>query len=314
MAKTRKSDFDGILVVNKPYGVSSMAVVRRVKRASGQRRVGHAGTLDPIATGVLPVCIGQATRLMEDIVSGGKIYRAGVEFGVATDTYDALGEITASADPSAVTLDAISRALERFKGGIMQTPPMFSALKRQGKRLYDLARAGVEVEREPRPVKVHGIAVQSWQPPMLTIDISCGKGFYVRSLAHDLGQALGCPAHMKSLIRLRSGAFAIADSMTIDEVEDAFASGDWRCAVHAPDAALQGMRAAIVGSRAEDMLRNGRAIDAAPLDPMPHDGERVRAYSADGRFIAALSFDAATRRFRPDKVFALRYPQPIETA
>ena len=225
MPRSGKATIDGILNIDKPYGITSMDVVRRVKRASGQRRVGHSGTLDPIATGVIPVCLGQATRLMEDVVGGAKSYLASIELGASTDTYDALGEVTERRDPSGVSLADIEGALPEFTGDILQVPPMYSALKRDGKRLYDLARAGVEVEREPRPVTVHGIALEGWEPPVVTLEVDCGKGFYMRSLAHDLGQALGCGGHMKTLARLRSGAFSVEDALPLEEAEERFADG-----------------------------------------------------------------------------------------
>lgn len=307
MRKTRKPAIDGILNIDKPYGITSMDVVRRIKRASGQRRVGHGGTLDPVATGVIPICLGQATRMMEDLINGSKAYRADVELGVATDTYDALGEVMARADASGVTLGDVERALQGFVGDIRQTPPMYSALKRDGKRLYELARAGVEVEREARPVAVHAIDLQGWTPPIATIEVRCGRGFYMRSLAHDLGQALGCGGHLKTLERLRCGGFSVSDAVSIDEMEERFADDSWRDALHAPDVALLGLRAVIVGRRGEDMIRNGRAIDGAAGDSPPIDGARGRAYSVDGRFLATLAYDGGLRRWRPEKVFALNY-------
>ena len=308
MARARGPAIDGILNIDKPYGITSMDVVRRVKRASGQRRVGHGGTLDPIATGVIPVCMGQATRLMEDVVGGSKSYLASIELGVSTDTYDALGEVTGRCDPSGVALADVEGEVAAFVGDILQVPPMYSALKRDGKRLYDLARAGVEVEREARPVVVHGIALQDWAPPVVTLQVDCGKGFYMRSLAHDLGEALGCGGHMKTLARLRSGAFAVEDALSLDEAEERFADGSWREVVHSPDVALQGMRALIVGSRVEAMIRNGRSFDVGGGEGQARAGERCRAYASDGRFLAIVVFDADLRQWKPDKVFALRYP------
>ena len=309
MSKRQERRIDGILNIDKPYGITSMDVVRRVKRASGQRRVGHGGTLDPIATGVIPICLGQATRLMEDVVGGSKTYRACVEFGAATDTYDALGEITERRDASGVSLADIEDALIEFIGDIQQVPPMYSALKRGGKRLYDLARAGVEVEREPRPVIVHGITLQDWSPPLLTLDARCGKGFYMRSLAYDLGQALGCGGHMKTLARLKSGAFTVDSALSLDEAEERFADGSWRDAIHSPDVALGNLRALIVGKRLEDMIRNGRSFEASGAASEAQPGERCRAYTADGRFLATVVFDRELRLWKPDKVFALNYPE-----
>ena len=305
--RQRGPQIDGILNMDKPVGMTSMDVVRRVKRASGQRRVGHGGTLDPIASGVLPICLGQATRLMQDVVGGAKTYLASIELGVETDTYDALGEVTGRGDASGVTFGDVEGALEGFAGEILQVPPMYSALKREGKRLYELARAGVEVEREARPVTVHEIALDEWTPPVASVRIRCGKGFYVRSLAHDLGRALGCGGRMSGLVRLRSGAFGVEDALSVDEMEERFASGGWRDVVHSPDAALRGLRALVVGERAERMIRNGRPIDADAAGAQAQAAERARAYTADGRFLATVRYDGDARQWKPEKVFALGY-------
>lgn len=308
MARQRAPRIDGILNIDKPYGMTSMDVVRRIKRASGQRRVGHGGTLDPIATGVIPVCLGVATRLMEDVVGGSKSYLASIELGVSTDTYDAQGEVTERGDASHISLADIEGALAPFAGDIMQVPPMYSALKRNGKRLYDLARAGVEIEREARAVSVHAITLMDWEPPVVTVQIDCGKGFYVRSLAHDVGQALGCGGHLKALSRLRSGAFSIEDALSLDEAEERFMDGGWRESVYSPDVALGDLRAIVVGRRTEEMLRNGRSFDNGVSSQAPKPGERCRAYSTDGRFLATVVYDGELRRWKPEKVFSLRYP------
>ena len=311
MANSQQPRIDGILNIDKPYGITSMDVVRRLKRASGQRRVGHGGTLDPIATGVLPICFGQATRLMENVVGGSKTYLAAVELGASTDTYDALGEITERGDTSGITPGDVERAVSTFAGEIQQVPPMYSALKRDGKRLYDLARAGVEVEREPRSVVVHDIALNDWAHPVAKIQVGCGKGFYMRSLAYDLGQALGCGGHLKTLARLRSGIFTVSDALSLDEAEERFADGSWREVIHSPDAVLGEMRALIVGNRLEEMIRNGRAFTEGGTSSQAQSGERCRVYTTDGRFLAIVIFDAELRQWRPDKVFALNYAEPI---
>ncbi len=304
----------GILNIDKPYGMGSMDVVRRIKRASGLKRVGHGGTLDPVATGVIPVCIGQATRVMEYLVDGTKEYRAEVELGTETDTYDAMGQVTGREDPSHVTLDDINGALEEFRGVIQQVPPMYSALKLKGKRLYELARAGIEVEREPRRVEVLGIEAQAWSPPVVTLEVSCGRGFYMRSLAYDLGRALGCGAHLKGLVRLRTGPFKISGSLSLTDAEQSFEDGTWREAMHAPDSVLGNMRVFIVGRLAEDMIRDGRPVPSGPRIPPMAPGEECRAYSVDGRFVAIVAFDAAVRQWRPSKVFSLDYNEDGEHA
>ena len=296
---------DGILNIDKPYGITSMDVVRRIKRASGLKRVGHGGTLDPVASGVLPVCFGQATRVMEHLVGGTKDYRAAIELGVSTDTYDALGKVTGRGDLPNLTSADVERALEPFKGVTQQVPPMYSALKRQGKRLYELARAGIEVEREPRRVETHKIEVLEWSPPLVTLEVRCGRGFYMRSLAHDLGEALGCGAHLKSLVRLRSGPFEISNALPLAEAERALTEDGWRDIVYAPDVVYYGLRAAIVGKRLEELIRHGRPLPVRLGFPISRPDEQCRVYGVEGAFIGLITFDASEGQWRPDKVFSL---------
>lgn len=295
----------GILNIDKPPGITTMDVVRRIKRASGQKRVGHGGTLDPLATGVVHVCLGQATRMMEYVIDSTKEYQAQVELGAETDTYDALGEVNQRGDASAVTLQDVQVALESFKGAIEQVPPMYSALKRQGKRLYELARAGMEVERAPRKVEVQSIDLSSWNPPVFTLTVGCGRGFYMRSLAHDLGRALGCGAHLKSLVRLRSGSFKITEAMQLEDAEESFADGTWVDALYAPDAVVSHLRAAIIEKRLEEMIRHGRPLPKGARIPFSEPSEQCRAYALDGRFLGILSFNASLGQWQPDRVFTL---------
>ena len=294
----------GILNIDKPYGITSMEVVRRVKRACGQKRVGHAGTLDPIATGVIPVCIGQATRVTEYLNDGRKEYEAQIELGVTTDTYDAMGEVLSRCDPGDLSEGDILTELKSFEGSIEQVPPMYSALKKDGKRLYELARAGIEVEREPRRVQVYDINLLELKGHVVRVLVTCGKGFYMRSLAFDLGQALGCGGHLKSLIRTKSGPFKVEEAISLEDAEDAFSSSDWPDMLNPPDVVLSSMRATIVGSKIEDMVRNGRALPQGLRIPNGRANEKCRAYSVDGRFIAILTFDATLASWRPEKVFA----------
>ncbi len=213
---------DGILNINKPCGMTSFSLVSIVKRLTGERHVGHAGTLDPTATGVLPICLGQGTRIVEFLVEATKAYRAEIELGVSTDTYDASGRVIQRGDPSGISQEQLTSALDSFRGLIQQTPPMYSAVKYQGKPLYELARAGITIERRSRPTKIHNLELVDWQPPVATIEIVCGKGTYIRSLAYDLGQALGCGAYLKSLIRQRCGFFDIRDAVSLPQFQDAF--------------------------------------------------------------------------------------------
>lgn len=212
---------DGLVVVDKPAGWTSHDVVARLRRVYGQRRVGHAGTLDPDATGVLLVGLGRATRLLRFLQEAGKAYRGIVVLGVATSTLDAAGEVL-DRRPMAVTRDDVERVLPRFTGDIEQVPPMVSAVKVEGRRLHRLARAGVEVERVPRPVHVDRIEVERFEPgpyPEVTIRVDCGSGTYVRVLAADIGVALGGCAHLGSLRRLRVGTFTLDEAHPLAEIE-----------------------------------------------------------------------------------------------
>ena len=190
-----KGFVDGLLNVNKSAGIYTMDLVRRVKKVTRQKRVGHAGTLDPLATGVVPICFGRATRMVEYLVDDIRAYRTTLEFGVETDTYDADGLVVNKRSNFSVSLED---AFKDFVGIVDQVPPMYSAIKIEGKRLYELARSGIKVKRKSRKVQVNDINVVDWSPPFCTLEISCGRGFYVRSLVHDLGQMLGCGAHVKA--------------------------------------------------------------------------------------------------------------------
>ena len=294
---------DGILVLDKPAGISSMEAVRRIKRASGIRRVGHGGTLDPMATGVIPICLGRATRLMEYMLDSSKEYIGEVHLGISTDSYDAEGEITGRSDPSGVEREDIEDVLNSFLGQIEQVPPMFSALKRKGKRLYELARQGIEVEREPRSMTVHSIRLAGWKPPVATVHIECSRGFYMRSLAHDIGVQLGCGAHLESLTRLRTGRFRIADAVSIETAQRSFEEGSWPELLVSLDSVLGDLRAIIVGEREQAGIQNGRPVPLSEDDSTPRLDEQFRAYSLEGEFLAIMRFDASDRCWRPDKVF-----------
>ena len=295
----------GILNLDKPYGMTSMEVVRRVKRALGVRKgVGHGGTLDPIATGVIPVFVGQATRVMEYLLNGSKEYTCRIHMGVSTDTYDAMGEVTAEQDVTHVTREGIESALGEFAGEIAQVPPVYSALKRQGRRLYDLAREGVRVELEPRPVVVHEIGLVEWVPPVATVNISCGKGFYVRSLAHDLGNALGCGGHMTSLVRRRTGPFHLDDALSLEDAVQALESGCTTNLLVGPDSVLESMPAMVLGQQHLAPTLHGRPLPVGVGPSVDSDEERIRAYSVDGTFVAIMRFDAMLGQWRPDKVFS----------
>jgi tRNA pseudouridine55 synthase len=210
---------DGILCVDKPPKTSSQQAVTRVKRALGVGKAGHAGTLDPDATGVLLVCLGRATRLFDALQAHDKEYIASVTLGESTDTYDASGRVTMRSEVPDFSRAELEAVLDRFRGEIEQVPPMFSALKRQGTPLYALARRGQVVERAPRRVTVHALDLLEASAAELRVRVVCSKGTYVRSLVHDLGQALACGAHLAALVRTRSGPFRLDDAVPLVEVE-----------------------------------------------------------------------------------------------
>jgi tRNA pseudouridine55 synthase len=297
---------DGILNINKPQGKTSYRIVAMVKHLSGERRVGHAGTLDPAATGVLPVSLGRGTRVIEFLVDTTKIYHADIEFGIATDTYDSSGKITRQGDPSGITQHQLESALDLFRGTIQQTPPMFSAVKHNGQPLYKLARAGIEVERRSRTAVIHRLELVSWQPPTATLEVVCSKGTYIRSLAHDLGQSLGCGAHLKNLIRTRCGPFDIKDAISISQLEEAFRYGYWQQFVYPVDFALQHYSAVVVDYEAEEAIRKGSPVVLEHSDDRGDNGrvgqKYCRAYSLDGRFLGVLHRVPEKEIWQPKKV------------
>ena len=300
------TDVHGIININKPIQWTSMEVVRRIKRLTGQKKAGHAGTLDPQATGVLPICFGQATRVMEYLVDSPKTYRASVRLGVSTDTYDSQGMVTDIRSTSYVREKDIVRELESFRGVFEQVPPMYSALKQDGQRLYNLARAGKDVVRPPREVQVYSLQIRQWKPPELELDIDCGRGMYVRSLAHDLGVALGCGAHLSSLSRLRSGPFDISKSVTIEEVEEATLQRNWQSMVFPVDYPLLNLKAAIVQKPKNDAVRRGRDIYIGLHPEAGAKGDMYRLYSEEGHFVALIRPASVRGLWRAQKVFSLR--------
>ena len=291
---------DGILNINKPPGRTSYSIVAMVKRLTGERRVGHAGTLDPAATGVLPVCFGQATRVIEFLVDTTKTYRAQIELGVTTDTYDATGKIIDRKDASGISREDVESALSTFCGLIWQTPPMYSAVKHHGKPLYELARAGMTVERKSRLTKIYHLELINWQPLVATIEVVCGKGTYIRSLAHDLGQYLGCGASLKSLTRLRCGFFDIKDAVSVTQLEDACRFGYWQHFVYPTDIVLLYWAAIIVGDNASRAIRNGSPV--SHFTQYPPSETHCRAYTPDGCFLGVLRFNPESGQWQPRKV------------
>lgn len=296
----------GILNINKPVGSTSYEIVASIRRLTGEKRVGHAGTLDPLASGVLPVCLDRATRIVEYLNELSKVYRAEVLLGKATDTYDAGGSVTKESDASFVTVEDIESALGAFRGEIAQKPPMYSAVKHQGRRLYEIARQGITVPRKSRKVTIYQLKLKSFQKEVATLEVECSKGTYIRSLAYDLGEALGCSAHLKSLVRVSYGPFNIKDSFSPEQVADVFKEGRLEEIICPLDKALSHLPAIYVGGESGRSLRNGRSISLEDSSTEKEITEErpYRAYAKDGCFIGLVKADRGSDYWRPLKVFS----------
>ncbi|MGL4854568.1 MAG: tRNA pseudouridine(55) synthase TruB [Lentisphaeria bacterium] len=220
MRKFDSPQFNGLLLVDKPQGWTSHNVVGMVRRRFQQNKVGHSGTLDPMATGLLVVLIGKGTKASDQLMAQRKIYTGTVKLGIETNTQDAEGEITAKYDMSHVTAEAILKLKEQFSGPIMQIPPMASALKRDGKTLYDLARKGIEIEREPRPVTIYDLEIYNIQEMQFDIRVTCSKGTYIRTIAYDMGKALGGGAHLCALRREGSGGYMVENAVDAETLKE----------------------------------------------------------------------------------------------
>jgi tRNA pseudouridine55 synthase len=297
----------GILNVDKPTGPTSFDIIRLVRKGSDIRKVGHAGTLDPMASGVLLVLLGQAVRISEYIMELPKTYRAVVRLGVSTDTYDAQGTPTHDARSFDVSRQDVEDALGAFVGDIEQTPPAFSAIKVGGRPAHRLARKGAPVALASRPARIDRIELLRFEPPDIEVDVECGKGTYIRSLAHDLGQALGCGAHLASLLRTRVGPFSVESALSLEVLARTFDSGEWRESILPMDCGLTHLPALTLHIEDETDIRHGQAvrIDEDRLAGLPlTDGGQYRAYAeGGGRLVGIVRYESETRVWRPRKVF-----------
>ncbi len=273
----------GFLNIDKPPGMTSHDVVAKLRRIVGQKRVGHGGTLDPAATGVLPVALGEATKLLSHLVEGRKRYLATVHLGVTTTTDDAAGEVLQSQPIPSVDRNVLAAALQQFVGRVQQVPPMYSAIQVGGQRMYDLARRGESVELAARTVEIDRIDVREWQPPRLTIEVTCGKGTYIRAIARDLGAALGCGAHLAALRRTQVGPLGEAAAVALDTL-----AADADCLPQhllRPETAILDWSRVDVDEQTAKRIRNGLPVRAAHPQPV---GEYARAHLADGTLLALL--------------------------
>lgn len=283
----------GFLNIDKPLGMTSHDVVAQVRRALKTRKVGHAGTLDPLASGVLVVCVGSATRLSEYVMDTTKRYVARVRLGETTTTYDAEGDVTARHDASHITRQQVEAALPPFIGDILQRPPIYSAIKKGGRKLYELARKGIEVELEPRPVHIATLTVSNFEAPEFDLEVVCGSGTYIRSLAHDLGEALGTGAHLRGLVRTASGVFSIEDAVALETLTQSPEPARYLLPL---ETALAGWPIVQLSAEQVQDVLQGRYLPAPEIP----DETLSHALSPDGRTVALLI--ATGGQWKPHKV------------
>ncbi len=293
-----KNDVSGVLVVDKPIGMTSHDVVQIIRKGTNIRRAGHTGTLDPRASGVLVILVGPAVRLSEYVSASDKRYQAVIQLGTTTDTFDADGRVlsTTSVDISEKQFNDV---LQSFVGEIQQVPPPYSAVKVKGKKAYELAREGEEVDLEPRMINVYNLELLEWAPPEAVIDVYCSSGTYVRSLAHDLGEKLGCGAHLIGLRRTKSGRFTLRDAVPLRKLRESFDDNSWSEHLIPAAEALSDWPAIDLTPEELDIVKHGRRIAGTP-----GLGNMARAISPEGDLISLLEFDYETSEWQPKKVFS----------
>ncbi len=287
----------GVLNIDKPAGMTSHDVVARVRRLTGIRRVGHAGTLDPLATGVLLVCVGPATRIVEYLQRGRKVYETTVRLGQETDTYDADGEVVAERPVPDFSLTEVDEALNAFRGEITQTPPAYSAIKQNGQPLYKLARAGVAVDVPTRQVTIDAIEILDWRNPELHLRITCSPGAYIRSIAHDLGRKLGVGGHVQSLRRVASGSWRVEDAVTLAALQAA--GEDWSRYLHGLRGALSMLPPLVLPADLAYRFALGQRLSLPDPPTTPSD---LRVLGPGERFIGIGRMQADV--LTPRKIFA----------
>jgi tRNA pseudouridine55 synthase len=281
LARAPRRRVDGVLLLDKPRGLSSNAALQRAKRLLAAEKAGHTGTLDPLATGLLPLCFGEATKFAHALLDARKEYVATVAFGIATDTGDAEGETVRTCE-APIAREALAAALQRFVGAIAQTPPRFAALKHRGRNYYEYAREGIEIPRTPRDVRIDAIELLGWEPPHARLRVACGKGTYIRVLAEDIAAAVGSCAHLSALRRTAAGPFALEHAVTLDVLE-AMALPERDGRLLPADAALSGIERLDVDAATALALVQGRAGSA----PAESRG-RYRCYGPAGRFVGLV--------------------------
>lgn len=296
----------GVINVYKEKGFTSHDVVARLRGILKQKKIGHTGTLDPDAEGVLPVCLGKATRLCDMLTDKDKTYEAVLLLGTETDTQDTSGSIVRERSTSQLTEEAVQEAVLRFTGEYAQIPPMYSAVKIGGRKLYELAREGKVVERKARKVCIYDIRILEMRLPRVRMEIRCSKGTYIRTLCHDIGQSLGCGGCMEQLIRTQVGHFGIAGSKRLSEIEKMRDDGTLAEAVVPVDEMFPGYRKVVADQIQEPLAYNGNAFPGRQAQDKAdgfEDGEYVRVYDRDGHFIAVYEYRMAEEKFKVKKMF-----------
>lgn len=299
-----KNAISGVLVVDKPIGMTSHDVVQAVRNGTGIRRAGHTGTLDPRASGVLVILIGPAVRLSEYVSASDKRYQAIIRMGASTDTFDADGRFVRQppVSPLEVTETQFETALKGFIGEIEQTPPPYSAVKVQGRRAYDMARRGEDVQLAPRKIQVYNLEVLEWAPPEVVVDVHCSSGTYVRSLANDVGNKLGCGAYLVGLRRTKSGRFSLRDATPLRKLQEAFRAGNWYQYLIPAAEALTDWPALELNPDEVESVKHGHRLPA-PATVKTGAGNLVRGVSMAGELIALMQLDVDTLELQPKKVF-----------
>ncbi len=298
---------NGIINIHKEAGFTSHDVVAKLRGILKQKKIGHTGTLDPDATGVLPVCLGNGTRLCDMLADKSKEYIAKMRLGVVTDTQDMSGRILKTCQVS-VSEEEVRKAVLSFEGLYSQIPPMYSALKVNGKKLYELAREGKEVKRQPRTVEIKKIEILSIELPFVEFKVSCSKGTYIRTLCQDIGEVLGCGAAMETLVRTRVGTFFLESAMKLSEVEQRMADSTLSEYVVPVDGLFESMPKAVVKKEFRKRIDNGnvlsdRQIDISEGSFLKQDGEKLRIYNDEQVFCGIYEYLAGEEQFKPVKMF-----------
>ena len=293
----------GILNVYKEKGYTSHDVVAKLRGIVGQKKIGHTGTLDPDAEGVLPVCLGKATKVCDLLTDKDKTYRAVLLLGKTTDTQDLTGEVLNESDTSFLNEKEVETAIQGFVGEYRQIPPMYSALKVNGKKLYELAREGKVIERKARTVYIREIRILSIELPRVTMEVTCSKGTYIRTLCQDIGEKLGVGGCMKSLLRTQVGRFSLEDSKTLQIIQELKENGSLEQILIPVDSLFEDYRRVQVDKKQEPLLYNGNMFYMEGQKDVPYDEEMVRVYDCDGKFVAIYRYNAENNQYKIVKMF-----------